>query len=288
MKIFLKNESEKSIIIQLDNTQLTLIPDSGKYVEAENTKTVLTVYADEKYRTKPVTGKLGLSYFHRFTVQSAYDVTLTDNCTVRFYKETAHGNNLESYIAGKPKKVFMMIGTNDIATSGGLNFSGEQVLQYVKSIVERIHQRSPETKVYLYSILNNKTGNRVEATWLHTNKIVKEYVENAHAKGVILGMSGGKDSFVVASICVQAIGKEKVFGLIMPRGDQKEDVKIAIEECELLGMNYQVADISKLYDQTVELSKQVLKTEELSSVSTLNISPRLRMNLLYSVGGTLG
>ena len=74
---------------------------------------------------------------------------------------TEQSNNLESYIAGKPKKVFMMIGTNDIATSGGLNFSGEQVLQYVKSIVERIHKRSPETKVYLYSILNNKTGNRV-------------------------------------------------------------------------------------------------------------------------------
>ena len=73
---------------------------------------------------------------------------------------TEQSNNLESYIAGKPK-----------------NFSGEQVLQYVKSIVERIHKRSPETKVYLYSILNNKTGNRVEATWLHTNKIVREYVE---------------------------------------------------------------------------------------------------------------
>ena len=68
---------------------------------------------------------------------------------------TEQSNNLESYINGKPKKVFMMIGTNDIATSGGLNFSGEQVLAYVKSIVERIHARSPQTKVYLYSILNN-------------------------------------------------------------------------------------------------------------------------------------
>ena len=90
---------------------------------------------------------------------------------------TEQSNNLESYINGKPKKVFMMIGTNDIATSGGLNFSGEQVLQYVKSIVERIHARSPQTKIYLYSILNNKTSNRVEATWLHTNEIVKNYVE---------------------------------------------------------------------------------------------------------------
>ena len=90
---------------------------------------------------------------------------------------TEQSNNLESYINGQPKKVFMMIGTNDIAISGGLNFSGEQVLAYVKSIVERIHARSPQTKIYLYSILKNKTGNRVEATWLHTNEIVKEYVE---------------------------------------------------------------------------------------------------------------
>ena len=91
---------------------------------------------------------------------------------------TEQSDNLESYIAGKPKKVFMMIGTNDIATSGGLNFSGEQVLAYVKSIVERIHARSPQTKIYLYSILKNNTSNRVEATWLHTNEIVKAYVNS--------------------------------------------------------------------------------------------------------------
>ena len=93
---------------------------------------------------------------------------------------TEQSNNIESYINGKPKKVFMMIGTNDIATSGGLNFSGEQVLAYIKSIVERINARSPETKIYLYSILKNKTNNRVEATWLHANEIIKNYIE---AKG---------------------------------------------------------------------------------------------------------
>ena len=90
---------------------------------------------------------------------------------------TEQSDNLESYLANKPKKVFMMIGTNDIATSGGLNFSPEQVLAYVKSIVARIHARSPQTKVYLYSILNNKTGNRVEATWLKANELTKAYAE---------------------------------------------------------------------------------------------------------------
>lgn len=88
---------------------------------------------------------------------------------------TEQSDNLESYINGKPKKVFMMIGTNDIATSGGLNFSPEQVLAYVKSIVKRIHARSPQTKIYLYSILKNKTGNRVEATWLKANELTKAY-----------------------------------------------------------------------------------------------------------------
>ena len=90
---------------------------------------------------------------------------------------TEQSDNLESYINGKPKKVFMMIGTNDIATSGGLNFSPEQVLSYVKSIVARIHARSPQTKVYLYSILKNNTSNRVEATWLKANEITKAYAE---------------------------------------------------------------------------------------------------------------
>ena len=90
---------------------------------------------------------------------------------------TEQSDNLESYLAQKPKKVFMMVGTNDIATSGGLNFTPEQVLAYVKSIVARIHARSPQTKVYLYSILNNKTGNRVQATWLKANELTKAYAD---------------------------------------------------------------------------------------------------------------
>ena len=90
---------------------------------------------------------------------------------------TEQSDNLETYLAKKPKKVFMMIGTNDLATSGGLNFSGEQILAYVKSMVERIHMRYPETKVYLYSILNNNTSNRVKQTWLHANEVFKAYAD---------------------------------------------------------------------------------------------------------------
>ncbi len=93
---------------------------------------------------------------------------------------TEQSDNLESYIAGKPKKVFMMIGTNDIATRG-LNFTGEQVLTYIKSMVDRIQKRSPETKIYLYCILKSDYGYRVEATWLHANELIKEYVAKTNS-----------------------------------------------------------------------------------------------------------
>lgn len=93
---------------------------------------------------------------------------------------TEQSENIESYIANGPSKVFLMIGTNDIATSGGLNFAPEQVLSYVKSMVNRIHRRSPSTHIYLYPILNNNTGNRVRATWLHYNEILKDYINTSN------------------------------------------------------------------------------------------------------------
>ncbi len=118
-------------------------------------------------------------------------------------------------------------------------------------------------------------------------KFIKDYVSDAHSKGVVLGMSGGKDSFVAAALAVEAVGRENVFGLVMPNGNQK-DIDDAIFECEFLKIKYSVSNIENLYNETVSLTKSALQTEELSKVTTLNIAPRLRMNLLYSVAGTLG
>ena len=118
-------------------------------------------------------------------------------------------------------------------------------------------------------------------------EFIKNYVATSHAKGVVIGMSGGKDSFVIAKLCCEAIGKESVFGVIMPNGEMT-DVDDAIKSCEFLNIRYEIANIENSYKDTVKLTKNILKTEELSSVTMLNISPRLRMNLLYAVGGTLG
>ena len=90
-------------------------------------------------------------------------------------------------------------------------------------------------------------------------EFIKNYVETAHAKGVVIGMSGGKDSLVVAKLCTLAIGREKVFGVIMPKGEMA-DTEIAKESCELLGIEYEIADIKNAYDEIESLTMSVLKT----------------------------
>lgn len=97
MHIFLKNESNKTIIVRLDETEYTLIPSLGRCIETEKEILNLTVCADEKYRCDPITGKLGFSYFHRFVVASSYTVAIRNNSEICFYSETAYGNNFESY-----------------------------------------------------------------------------------------------------------------------------------------------------------------------------------------------
>lgn len=97
MQIFFKNESDKTVILCIAKETYTLIPDAGKHIETDNTTCNFSVTANLNYRCEPMTGKLGLSYFHRFILTSEYTLAATDNCTVRLYSETAHGNNFESY-----------------------------------------------------------------------------------------------------------------------------------------------------------------------------------------------
>ena len=116
---------------------------------------------------------------------------------------------------------------------------------------------------------------------------IKNYISSGGAKGVVLGMSGGKDSFVVAKLCALAIGPENVFGIIMPNGEMK-DLEIAKKECEFLNIKYKVSNINEMYLLMENETKAILETSELSTVSTFNLPPRLRMTLLYSVAATLG
>lgn len=117
---------------------------------------------------------------------------------------------------------------------------------------------------------------------------IKDYVKCAGAKGVVIGMSGGKDSLVCAKLCCLAVGKKNVFGVIMPNGEMK-DFSDAENTCQFLGMEYTVINIGDMFDYVIENTKNAVanKNVELSSISIQNTPPRLRMTLLYALAGSL-
>ena len=103
------------------------------------------------------------------------------------------------------------------------------------------------------------------------------FAENGPDCNAIVGISGGKDSSVVAALCVEALGKDQVIGVLMPCG-QQHDIDMAQLLVSHLGIrNYTI----NIQDAVEGLKKQF--PFPLSSQSTVNLPPRIRMATLYAV-----
>ncbi|OON97821.1 MAG: NAD(+) synthase [Epulopiscium sp. Nele67-Bin005] len=114
---------------------------------------------------------------------------------------------------------------------------------------------------------------------------IKERVKESHTKGVVIGLSGGKDSSVVAALCVKALGAENVFGVALPCHSITRDVDHAKLVAETFGIEFLVVDIGDTFNT---LKSTIEKDVELSDLSTANIKPRLRMSTLYAIAQTKG
>lgn len=96
---------------------------------------------------------------------------------------------------------------------------------------------------------------------------------------VVCGISGGKDSSVVAALCCEALGKDRVIGVLMPN-DYQADLVDSYILCEHLGIKYMVVNIGS----TVEsLKSHLRKNIELSDQTIINLPPRIRMATLYAI-----
>lgn len=116
---------------------------------------------------------------------------------------------------------------------------------------------------------------------------IRDWFENnGNGCKAVIGISGGKDSSVVAALCVKALGKERVFGVLMPNGEQA-DINYANELCEFLGINNVTINIESVYDTAIAKISDVLETT-LSEQTTINLPARLRMATLYAVSQTVG
>lgn len=110
---------------------------------------------------------------------------------------------------------------------------------------------------------------------------IKEWFEN-NGKGcnAVIGISGGKDSSIVAALCVEALGKDRVIGVLMPNGEQA-DINDAIQLVEHLGIKYYIINIKNSVDGVV---REMLSAGiEISEQTRINLPPRIRMSTLYAV-----
>ena len=115
---------------------------------------------------------------------------------------------------------------------------------------------------------------------------IREYfAENGNDCCAVIGISGGKDSSVVAALCVEALGAERVIGVLMPNGLQKDiaDSRLLVDT---LGIASITVDIGGAYSKMVDVVGRAMPSG-VSNQAAVNLPPRLRMATLYMVAQSI-
>ncbi|MCM1225505.1 MAG: NAD(+) synthase [Lachnospiraceae bacterium] len=120
------------------------------------------------------------------------------------------------------------------------------------------------------------------------NWIKKYFIENANENTkAIIGISGGKDSAVAAALCVAALGKDRVIGVKLPQGEQK-DIDCANKVIDWLGIysiEINIADACEACYKALDTS--ISKVKEVPQI-TSNLPARIRMTMLYAIAAFFG
>ena len=105
------------------------------------------------------------------------------------------------------------------------------------------------------------------------------FAANGPDCNAVLGISGGKDSSVAAALCVEALGADRVIGVLMPCGEQA-DIDCSLKLVNHLGIRRYIVNIK----DAVEGVKAAMPADlPLSTQSLTNLPPRIRMTTLYAV-----
>jgi len=109
---------------------------------------------------------------------------------------------------------------------------------------------------------------------------IRDFFEkNGKGCNAVVGISGGKDSSVAAALCVEALGKDRVIGVLMPQGEQ-HDIDMAYLLVNHLGIKHYVVNIKDAVDGILN---SMPKDLGLSAQTVQNVPPRIRMTTLYSI-----
>ena len=103
------------------------------------------------------------------------------------------------------------------------------------------------------------------------------FEENGKGCNAVVGISGGKDSSIVAALCVEALGKDRVIGVLMPNGEQA-DIDMAKLLVDHLGIKHFIVNIKAAVDGIINAIPFELQAQSLT-----NLPARIRMSTLYAV-----
>lgn len=107
---------------------------------------------------------------------------------------------------------------------------------------------------------------------------IRDFFEkNGKDCNAVVGISGGKDSSIVAALCVEALGRNRVIGVLMPNGEQA-DIDKALMLVDFLKIKHYIVNIKDAVDGLIKSIPF-----ELSEQSLTNLPPRIRMSTLYAV-----
>lgn len=109
---------------------------------------------------------------------------------------------------------------------------------------------------------------------------IRDFFEkNGPDCNAVVGISGGKDSSVVAALCVEALGKDRVIGVLMPQGEQ-HDINMAYMLVNHLGIKHYEVNVKAAVDSILNSFPAEL---DITPQTRQNIPPRIRMATLYAV-----
>ena len=109
---------------------------------------------------------------------------------------------------------------------------------------------------------------------------IREFFEkNGRGCNAVIGISGGKDSSVVAALCVEALGRDRVIGVLMPCGEQ-HDIDCAYALVQHLGIKHYVVNVKDAVEGVLQnLPRELALTAQTRN----NLPPRVRMTTLYAI-----